>query len=391
MAGLRSETKETDVGFFDASGIKIGATWPETLSSALQTCRVLVPLYSRGYFNSEYCGKEFQVFRSRIDDSVQGSSANISRPPLIIPVLWDRPDRLPRPIPQAVSEIQYKDSELGEIYAEEGLYFIMKVSKFKSEYDEFLLRFAGKIAQVAEAEVLPPLPNLPSLNKVKSAFHRPESSQSKSVVVNKSACSRVAQFIYVAGKNTEVRGIRQNIDCYGEQGGREWQPYYPEVTKSVGIIAQGIATTEDLQYETYPVGDDLIEKIRAAEETNSIVVIVVDPWSIQVESYQNHMLNFDKTDFLNCGILIPWNREDDETSQSLDKLQANVQRTFTRKFILNTYFRDSIHSIDDLEREISATINEVRRRLLLKAEVQRPVESTGVPIPSISGPGGTSA
>ncbi|HEX8772084.1 MAG TPA: TIR-like protein FxsC [Pyrinomonadaceae bacterium] len=387
IAGL-GNAEEAEIGFFDVSGIKTGASWPEILSGSLQTCRVFICLYSRGYFNSEFCGKEIQVFQSRVNDYVQGLSTKIARPPLIIPVLWDRPDRLHNPLPRAVSEIQYKDSDLGEIYANEGLYFIMKVSKFKSEYDEFLLRFAGRIFEAANANILPPLPNLPLLNQVKSAFHEPKAEGPKAVALGESACSRVAQFVYVAGKNTEVSGVRHHVDCYGDQGGREWQPYYPEVAKSVGIISQGIATMEDLQYETYPVGDNLIEKIRAAEETNSIVVIVVDPWSIQVESYQKHMLDFDKTDFLNCGILIPWNEKDEETSQSLDKLQANVQKTFTRKFILNTYFQDSIHSMDELEKEICATINEVRRRLLLKAKVQRPVESTGTPIPSITGLGG---
>jgi FxsC-like protein len=384
MAGLGSETKDTDIGFFDRSDIETGSSWRVRLSSALQTCRVLICLYSRGYFNSEYCGKEFQIFRSRIENSFRHSPAHLLRQPLIIPVLWDRQDRLPKPLPHVVSEIQYSDAELGENYAKEGLYFLMKVSKFRSEYEEVLLRLAGKVVRAGEADSLPRLSSLPTIGDVNSAFQDGESALPEAAAPTQSAFSRVAQFVYVAGSGDEMRSVRKNVACYGEQGGREWQPYHPEIPKSIGILSQGVATMESLQYETYPAASDIIEKIREAEEINSIVVIVVDPWSIQIESYKKYMLDFDEKDFLNCGILIPWNKKDDETSKNIDELRANVQGTFTRKFILNTYIKQSIYSMDELEREIYSTINEIRRRLLLKAKVQRPVGGGGAPIPIIS-------
>jgi FxsC-like protein len=269
------------------------------------------------------------------------------------------------------------------------------VTKFESEYNEFLLKFAGRIFQEASPDLLPPLPELPNLDRVKNAFHNPGPVSSQSVISTSNIDARVAQFIFVAGRNTDFNGIRENVEGYGEKGGREWQPYYPEAPKPIGIISQHVATMEDLQYETYPLSDDFLERLRGAEQSNSIVVIVVDPWSIQVETYKNHMLDLNtldlnKTDALNCGVLIPWNESDDETAKSLDKLQSNLHCTFTRKFVLNTYFRDSIRSVDELQKEISATINDARRRLLTKAKVQRYVEDISNHIPAISGPVGVS-
>ncbi|HSG39758.1 MAG TPA: toll/interleukin-1 receptor domain-containing protein, partial [Thermoanaerobaculia bacterium] len=55
------------VGFRDTRHIKTGDRWPETLSQALSTCQLLLPLYSRSFFNSEFCGKEWSAFRSRLD------------------------------------------------------------------------------------------------------------------------------------------------------------------------------------------------------------------------------------------------------------------------------------------------------------------------------------
>lgn len=390
MAGLRGDVRDSDVGFFDASGIRTGAGWREALAGALRSCRVMVCLYSRGYFNSEYCGKELSIFRSRIDGYLRAAPDGPPPPPLIIPVLWDRPDRLPKPLPAAVTGIQHSDAELGKTYAVEGLYFLMKVSKFRGEYEEFLLRFAEKVFRAGEPDLLPPLTTLPDLDAVRNAFSEKAPSPPGPDAPEKSAYPRVAQFVYVAGGRSEVKAVRENVNGYGEQGGREWQPYYPEVPKSIGVLSQGIATMEDLQYETCQVGEGLIERIRKAEEANSIVVIVVDPWSVRVKSYRGYMLDFDKTDFLNCGVLVPWNDKDDETSKSLRSLRVEVRGTFARKFILNTYIKDSIHSMEELGREISASINEVRRRLLLKAEVQRPVDSAAKAMPSLSGPDGTS-
>src|SRR5688572_33140691 len=87
-AGLPGDTPESDIGFMDTS-IPIGAEWPEKLANALRTCRTFICLYSRGYFNSDDCGREFQVFSSRLDEFVRASRSRIERPSLILPVLWD--------------------------------------------------------------------------------------------------------------------------------------------------------------------------------------------------------------------------------------------------------------------------------------------------------------
>src|SRR4030095_430914 len=52
--------------FRDTDNIDIGNRWTDELSNALQTSRILVCLYTPSYFVSDYCGKEVQVFQSRI-------------------------------------------------------------------------------------------------------------------------------------------------------------------------------------------------------------------------------------------------------------------------------------------------------------------------------------
>src|SRR5947209_7369141 len=92
--------KEGQAGFFDENSIQQGDRWPTALSQALISCRVLVCIYSSAYFASEYCGKEWALFFSRLEPMV-------SKELPILPILLDPPSDLP--LPEVLADIQYKD------------------------------------------------------------------------------------------------------------------------------------------------------------------------------------------------------------------------------------------------------------------------------------------
>jgi FxsC-like protein len=273
------------------------------------------------------------------------------------------------------------------LYADEGLYFLRKVRSEENvvEYSKFVQRLSDRVVEEADPDMLPPLTSLRSLKEELNAFRPAGAAGAKGAGL---AAIRggpsAAQFVYVAGRHSEFDGVRDKVECYGEEG-HEWRPYYPDFEKPVWFISQSVATTENLQYERLCMGEDFINRLRAAEEKNIIVIVVVDPWSIQVESYRQKMREFDRRDFLNCGILIPWNDRDEETSRSIDALQRGVQTTFERKFFLNpTYFRGGIRSPEELQKEICDTINEVRARLIKRAEIKSPLTGVGGHIPLLS-------
>jgi TIR domain len=99
MRELRGELKglsDSDVGFIDVKTIRAGANWRWVLAKELWNSRVLICLYSDGYFFSEECGKEFYTFRSRFPI---GDGEMLSQS--ILPILWSRHDMLPK-LPSAV-------------------------------------------------------------------------------------------------------------------------------------------------------------------------------------------------------------------------------------------------------------------------------------------------
>ena len=60
----------------------------------------------------------------------------VAAPRLIIPVLWDKPSRLPERLPPAVSDIQYSHADFGRRYAADGLAHLMKL-RLDAEVESF--------------------------------------------------------------------------------------------------------------------------------------------------------------------------------------------------------------------------------------------------------------
>ena len=80
----------TRVGVLDRD-LWVEDDWRAGLPEALASSRVLVPLYSDRYFQSEACGKEWDAFARPANGSARGTQA-----PAIVPVMWGqmRPDSI---------------------------------------------------------------------------------------------------------------------------------------------------------------------------------------------------------------------------------------------------------------------------------------------------------
>jgi len=362
-AGLPSEVPKEQVGFLDKSSTEPGDDWGAEIESALRTCRTLVCLVSPSYLGSEYCGKEFQAFRERLEE--QGGA-----PPLILPILWDRPEKVLRSLPPALAKLQFPHEVFGQTYAQEGLGYLMRLR----EHTKFVQKFAERLVSVAEEHPLPEADRIRDLKSVSNAFCGEEAHHLQAPRP-KVAGPTVARFVLVAGRNEEFKGIREQTAGYGEEGGRDWRPYYPDAEEAVGILSQQVASDQSLFYETLTVSADLIQKIREAEETNTMVLLLVDPWSIRLQRYQSWLREIDRNAFLNCSLLIPWNENDGETHRSRDDLQAAMEKTLVRSFIVNNiYLRACVRSREELKQEIVGAIGEIRRRMMQLARVFHRIE-----------------
>jgi hypothetical protein len=156
--------KWEDIGFFDGEP-GLAQPWTEKLEDGLQTCRSFVALYSVPYFDNVSCGKQWQVFSSRLSEFA--TSVRQPRPPLIFPVLW-RQEKVPKPQLAAIAkDVPYKHTDFGELYAEKGLFELM--TKHHDLYGDFLGNFAKQLSDLAKRYRLPPLDGI-QISMIKSAF-----------------------------------------------------------------------------------------------------------------------------------------------------------------------------------------------------------------------------
>src|SRR5215468_5632157 len=164
IRNLDPEPNREDVGFLDSDSLKLGTPWLPRLDDALSTCRCFVALCSPRYFVSEFCGKEWSVFeaRARQYEELNGYAAAA-----LLPVMW-QPMREMHP---AAATIQYRSRNLGATYHKHGLRSLVRLKRFKDDYQLFILALAQHIVDTARNHPLPPPLFGLNSDRIRSAFH----------------------------------------------------------------------------------------------------------------------------------------------------------------------------------------------------------------------------
>ena len=143
VAELTALPRHARPGFMDRE-LRVGQEWPRRISEALAACRVFVPLYTPRYFTSLSCASEWYLFQARQSAHELTSG---TRPEAIIPVLW-----LPMPdteLPAAAQALQFDHHTLGEAYARLGFLQLIRLARFKDEYQLAIHALAREVVRVA--------------------------------------------------------------------------------------------------------------------------------------------------------------------------------------------------------------------------------------------------
>jgi hypothetical protein len=137
-----------DVGFFAVfDGIRAAEDWQQALGDSVRQARVIVCFCSSSYFNSEYCAKEFEIFRRRLA-AVPGSSVDV-----ILPVIWE-----PCSIPRAIARYQTAhESAFPKSYRQQGLHAVMRNKTARATREATLNALTETIVRLAERPPLRPL------------------------------------------------------------------------------------------------------------------------------------------------------------------------------------------------------------------------------------------
>jgi FxsC-like protein len=106
--------------------------------------------------------------------------------------------------------------------------------------------------------------------------------------------------------------------------------------------------------------------LQQAERDREIVIILVDAWTVQIQTYRELMRQYDKINFDNCAVLVAWNAPDNETEAYRKTLEQTIEKTFQFKGHKkkNLYYRDSIQSAKALRGALAKTLSRLRVKLI---------------------------
>jgi hypothetical protein len=321
-----------NVCFFDSTNIETGTDWNDELSEAAAQSRVAVALFSPSYFNSVWCGREFQVFLDR-----RKAAAGPKAPVSIVPVMWMRHNA----VPATASAFQDTDDAIPTApfpadYRQIGLRQIMLLNS-EPQYTQTRIALGARILKAVQAAQLPHLQNL-NLRNYGSAWEttgRPARPVTESV--NKTC------FVFMS------------------DSGWDWRPYAEQ--KPVGAMAQQITGDIGVQYEEIPCDATLRAKLVVANQRRIPAVLITDPSSLTNTTIMSEMQDYDNRYYLNCGLIVPWDVPAPTTDQRWQALKANVCPQKTAAPPPNHEWT-SVSTPEALKAKTVAIVEEIRMRML---------------------------
>jgi len=315
MRGMLGLSSDADPGFMDRE-LRPGNEWPSTLARALATCRVFIPLYSRRYFASVHCGKEWSAFTRRIDRYGQGSG---ERTRFIVPALWVP---LRGPVPSEV--VGYEAADFGDAYADLGFYGIMKLTRYRDEYESAVGQLARQIVdagkQTIKQKPLPPGP-VEKYEQLENAFGaaRHTGDGERRVLVT------------VAALDASNQSIGGSAAQYGETA-RDWTPYPEESTRPLAEEAADLATSLGYLPEVGGLAEHEQELMNPVPPTRAMVLIV-DPWAARVQELLDILRKIDSSDKPWISVVVAWNPKDSKMVADERDLRAALSAALPNKLV----------------------------------------------------------
>ncbi|WP_158575946.1 FxsC protein [Streptomyces corynorhini] len=295
-------------GFIDQD-MRSGEGWSERLADMLATCRVFVPLFSPRYFASEMCGKEWYAFAQRV---IYEQAKNNTTAEAIVPALWwpVPPEQLPGP----AERLQFNHRDFGDLYVTEGLYGLVKLRIFEAEYERAVYELAKRIVSVADSSAIGPGRPVDYRN-VPSAF-------------GASGGPRPLQVTVAAPTRHDLPEGRTS-HYYGDMA-QDWNPYHPDSTRPLAYVARDLVRSLNYQADIISF-DEVFVPHEGKQEPGRPEILLLDRWALRDEEQRERLAAFDAEHRPWVSVIVPWNREDEQSRAAEAELSDWLERTMPKK------------------------------------------------------------
>src|SRR5262245_48069576 len=232
---IRGLPKNTEVGFFDQKDIELGEQWDDTIVQALQTAKVFLAVASPAYFKSEYCGKEWAIFRERLVKA----TGTAPMAPLLKSVVWISIKDLIAGLPTAVTDVQLTFGDPEGVQNDMGFNHVLKnLQDNNTVYNTLIDKLSAEIVDAAKAhDAIPALSNVAKLRDVVAAFADSGTPGVTATAVVSTTGPKHVRLVYVAA-NPHIFGAARNPEPYMENGGADWKPFFPDDQRRVHRLVQ---------------------------------------------------------------------------------------------------------------------------------------------------------
>jgi FxsC-like protein len=311
-----TDAQPGEAGFMDRDN-KLGSEWSPELMAALKSCRVFVPLYSRRYFESSNCGREWFAFaRREVLHRAEGGEAVDA----IVPALWHRMDR--DAIPEVAQSFQYDHADLGTRYSDEGFYGIMKLRNYRADYQRAVHQLAKRIIEIGDQSVAHADDDVQGYDRkdfesLQSAFG-PASAR-------RTTDGRLR--ITVLAHTTSTLPPGRSGDYYGESA-HLWSPYRPPYPPYPQPLAAYAVELAQKCLDCEPSFEDFDKNwLTAAGDDDQVPpsLCLIDGWVCTSESHQEQLAVLNQIGEPWVSVLVPWNHEDEEISRSEEILRDRLR------------------------------------------------------------------
>jgi len=315
-----TDARPEEAGFMDREN-KIGTEWSPQLTTNLARCRVFVPLYSRRYFESDNCGREWFAFaRREITRRARGGQVINA----IVPALWTRLDR--DMLPNVAQAVQFDHNFLGERYCAEGFYGIMKLQNYRADYHRAVHRLAERIIAIGDES---------AANADDAAAHpiAPSDFDSLPSAFGPASARRTADGqlqIAILAHDTSTLPPGRAADYYGATP-HTWSPYRPDYPQPVADYAQELAKKcMDCKPLVGTFEEDM-PKWDSNGQPPPPCLCLVDAWVGLSPKHQEQLDRLDQVTEPWVSVLVPWNSQDLGMRSARDDLRAGLQQHLGRK------------------------------------------------------------
>ncbi|MFF8532321.1 TIR-like protein FxsC [Streptomyces sp. SAS_267] len=374
---MASLPADADVGFMDRE-MNAGEDWPDRLSENLAHCQVFVPLFSPRYFASEICGRELYTFSARVLEA--RAAGGIGTESRVVPVLWTGVDH--EQLPESVHHLHVGHEALGERYADNGIYGLIKLNRMRPDYEKAVLGLARRIVRTADEAPLPPgRPR--SLASTPSAF-KPRGSGPRSIRLTVAAPTR-----------HDVAPHRDPAP-YGASA-LDWNPYHEESTRPIASVAEELLRALDYRVTVSSFDDEEQEDEQERESDagrgspGPLGILVIDCWSLTDDERRGRLRAFDARARPWQAAIVPWAHTD---PQSLGEEGRDLVRDLERTLPLTiergrrTDTRTAVNGVPTLQAftyVLPSVVAMVTQQYLRYAEAHPP-SSPPPPRPRLMGP-----